>query len=251
MSGHSKWATIKRAKAAQDAKKGKIFTKVVKELTTAARIGGGDPAGNPRLRLAIDAAKAVSMPNDNITRAIKRGTGEIEGPPVEEAWYEGYAAGGVAVYVETQTDNKNRTSAEVRTVFNKNEGNLGAAGSVAWMFTKKAQFTFDAGKYTEDELMEVALEAGADDVKTEGGAIVVLAPPTSYGELATHFEKRSMKPSSAGFVMIPGNTVKVAGPSAAACLRLIEALEEIDDVQNVFANFDIDDSELERIAGAS
>lgn len=250
MSGHSKWSTIKRKKGAADAKKGKIFTKLVRELTTAARMGGGDPNGNPRLRAAVAAARLERMPSDNIERAIKRGTGELEGPPVEETSYEGYAPGGVAVFVEAQTDNKNRTSSEVRTVFNKSNGSLGAAGSVAWMFHKRGQFVFDAKKYTEDELMEAALEAGADDVRREGDNWVVYSDPKAFAQVLEQLEKRELQYESAELTMIPENTVKVSGDAAEQVLKLVERLEELDDVAKVYANFDIDDAELERIAAA-
>lgn len=250
MSGHSKWSTIKRKKGAIDAVKGRIFTKLVRELTTAARMGGGDPNGNPRLRAAITAAKAESMPNDNINRAIKRGTGEIEGPPVEEQTYEGYGPGGVAFLVETQTDNKNRTVSEVRATFTKNQGNMGASGSVAYMFNKRGMFVFDGKKFSEDQLTEAALEAGAEDVKLEGDSIVIYCDPKDFATVMGGLEKQKLEFSEATLTMIPGNTVKVEGDAAAACMKLIERLEEIDDVAKVYANFDIDDAELERIAAA-
>ncbi|MEE8409414.1 MAG: YebC/PmpR family DNA-binding transcriptional regulator, partial [Myxococcota bacterium] len=189
MSGHSKWSTIKRKKGAIDAKKAKIFTKLVRELTTAARIGGGEPDGNPRLRAAITIARAARMPTDNIDRAIKKGTGELEGATIEEFSYEGYGPGGVAFFVEVQTDNKNRTASEVRNVFTKANGNLGQSGSVAWMFHKQGRFVFDGAKYTEDELMEAALEAGAQDVVTEGGHIIVICDPKDFGAVVDHLDK--------------------------------------------------------------
>jgi len=250
MSGHSKWATIKRKKGEIDAKKGKVFTKLVREITTAARIGGGDIGGNPRLRAAVAAAKASSMPADNITRAIKKGTGALEGPPVEETSYEGYGPGGVAVYVEAQTDNRNRTTSEVRASFTKLGGNMGAAGSVAWMFKNRAQFVFSAKQYSEDQIMEVALEAGAEDVRVEGEAIVVEAERNSFAQLLDQFDSKEFKYDSAELTMVPDNTVKVSGSDAEKCLRLVERLEDLDDVQKVYANFDIDEAELERIAGA-
>lgn len=250
MSGHSKWSTIKRKKGAIDAVKGRIFTKLVRELTTAARMGGGDPNGNPRLRAAVTAAKAESMPNDNITRAIKRGTGEIEGPPVEEQSYEGYGAGGVAFFVEAQTDNKNRTVSEVRAAFTKNQGNMGAAGSVAWKFTKRGAFVFSAKKYNEDQLTEAALEAGAEDVQPEGDSIVIYCDPKDFATVMSGLEKQSLEFTEASLIMVPGDTVKVSGEAAEACLKLMEKLEELDDVMKVYANFDIDDVELERIAAA-
>ena len=249
MSGHSRWATIKRKKGAADAKKGQIFTKLVREITTAARTGGGDPNGNPRLRAAITAAKAQRMPSDNIDRAIKKGTGAIEGPPVEETCYEGYGPGGVAVFVEAQTDNRNRTTAEVRAAFTKLGGNLGAAGSVGWMFNKRGQFVFDAGRFSEDQIMEVALDAGADDVASDGAGITVLSDLRAFNAVMDAFEKKGLACESAELTMIPENFVKVGGEDAERVLRLVERLEELDDVQKVYANFDIDEVELERLAG--
>lgn len=250
MSGHSKWATIKRKKGAIDAARGKIFTKVAREITTAARLGGGDPGGNPRLRAAIAAAKAERMPNDNITRAIKKGTGDTDGAAVEELSYEGYGPGGVAFFIETQTDNRNRTSSEVRAVFSKNSGNLGTSGSVAFMFAKRGRFAFDAKRYTEEELTDAALEAGAEDVKVEGEHIVITCEVKEFTIVMDALEKRSLEYASAELTMIPDNFIKVDGEAAEGCVRLMERLEELDDVQKVYANFDIDDSELERIAAA-
>jgi YebC/PmpR family DNA-binding regulatory protein len=251
MSGHSKWATIKRKKGAIDAARGKVFTKLAREITTAARIGGGDPGGNPRLRAGIAAAKAERMPNDNIQRAIKKGTGETDGAAVEELSYEGYGPGGVAFFVETQTDNKNRTGSEVRATFVKNGGNLGATGSVAFMFARRGRFAFDAKRYTEDELTEAALDAGAEDVKLEGDHIVITCEVKEFATVMESLEKRSLEYATAELTMIPGNFVKVSGEAAETCLRIAERLEDLDDVQKVYANFDIDDSELERIAAAS
>ncbi len=251
MSGHSKWATIKRKKAAVDAARGKVFTKLVREITTAARMGGGDPNGNPRLRAAIAAAKSEGMPQDNIQRAIKKGTGELEGAAIEETNYEGYAPGGVAILVEAQTDNKNRTSSEVRAAFNKLGGNLGAAGSVAWMFQKKGVFTFDAGTYSEDQVTEAALEAGAEDVKADGDSLVVYSDPKAFSDVLESFEKQGLALLGAELTMLPDSTVKVAGVEAERVLRLVERLEDLDDVQKVYTNFDIDEAELERIAAAS
>lgn len=248
MSGHSKWATIKRKKGELDAKRGKLFTKAVREITTAARLGGGDPGGNPRLRAAITAAKAVSMPGDTITRAIKKGTGELEGVTVEEITYEGYGPGGVAFLVDVQTDNKNRTISEVRTTFGKHGGNMGAAGSVGWMFHKKGQFVFDAGKYGEDELMQAALEAGADDVTRQGENFLMLSDPKAFAQVIDYLDKQHLVYSSAELTMIPESTVKVSGEPAQACLKLVELLEDLDDVQKVYANFEIDDAELEKLA---
>ncbi len=250
MSGHSKWATIKRKKGAIDAQRGKVFTKLVREITTAARIGGGDPGGNPRLRAAIAAAKAQRMPADNITRAIKKGTGELEGQAIEEVSYEGYAPGGVAVFVEAQTDNRNRTSSDVRMVFSKYGGNMGAAGSVGWMFKKRGMFVFDGDKYSEEELMEAALEAGAEDVAADGSSVVVYSDPKAFADVLEQLDKQGLKYTSAELTMVPDNHVKVAGEDAKKVLKLVEGLEELDDVQKVYANFDIDESELERIAAA-
>jgi YebC/PmpR family DNA-binding regulatory protein len=251
MSGHSKWATIKRKKGAIDAQRGKVFTKLVREITTAAGIGGGDPSGNPRLRTAIVAAKAQSMPADKIERAIKKGTGELEGEKIEEVTYEGYGPSGVAIYIEAQTDNRNRTTGELRMVLSKNNGNLGATNSVAYMFHKRGVISFDAAKYGEDAVMEIALEAGAEDVRQDGDSVVVTADPKSYAEVLDLFEKKGMKYANAEMSMIPENTVKVTGDSAVRVVRLIERLEELDDVQKVHSNFDIDDAELERIAALS
>jgi YebC/PmpR family DNA-binding regulatory protein len=250
MSGHSKWATIKRKKGAIDAARGKVFTKLVREVTTAARIGGGDINGNPRLRAAVAAAKAARMPADNIDRAIKKGTGALEGPPVEETFYEGYASGGVALYVEAQTDNRNRTTAEVRAAFAKLGGNLGAAGSVGWMFKSRGQFVFDAEKHGEDDVMEAALEAGAEDVRSEGSSVVVECEFKAFAQVMDHFDAKGLKYESAELTMVPDSTVKVTGPDAEKVLRLVERLEDLDDVQKVYGNFDIDESELERIAAA-
>ena len=249
MSGHSKWSTIKRKKGEIDAKRGKIFTKLVREVTTAARLGGGDPSANPRLRAAIASAKAERMPTDNIERAIKKGTGDLAGVSIEEHTYEGYAAGGVALFIEVQTDNKNRTTAEVRSTITKANGNLGTNGSVAWMFHKQGRFVFDAGKYTEDEVMEAALEAGAEDVVGEGQSLVVVCAPKAFSAVADHFDKLDFKYDEGELTMVPESSVKVAGEEAEKILKLVERLEDIDDVQKVYANFDIDDAELERIAG--
>lgn len=250
MSGHSKWSTIKRKKGAIDAKKGKIFTKLVRELTTAARLGGGDPGGNPRLRAAITTAKAGRMPTDNIERAIKKGTGELEGAAIEEFSYEGYGPGGVAFFVEVQTDNKNRTASEVRHVFTKANGNLGQSGSVAWMFQKQGRFVFDGAKYTEEELMEAALEAGAQDVVTEGDQVIVICDPADFGAVVDHLDKLDLKYDEGELTMVAENTVPLAGEAAEKVMRLMEKLEDLDDVHKVYANFDIEDAELERIAEA-
>ncbi len=251
MSGHSKWATIKRKKGAVDAKKGQVFTKLVREITTSARMGGGDPNGNPRLRAAIAEAKANRMPADNIDRAIKKGTGDLDGPPVEEISYEGYAPGGVAVFIEVQTDNRNRSISEVRSTFTKGGGTLGAAGSGAWMCHKKGHITFYAKRYTEEQLMDVALDAGAEDVTRDGDTFIVVTDLKSFGAVLDQLDKKAMTYESAALTMVPETYVKVSGESAEKMMRFLERLEELDDVQKAYANFDIDDSELERIASAS
>ena len=247
MAGHSKWSNIKRRKGAVDAKRGKLFTKLSKEITTAARLGGGDASANPRLRAGITAAKKLSMPADNIERAIKKGTGELEGPPVEEIQYEGYGAGGVAFFVEAQTDNRNRTTAEVRSAFTKNAGNLGASGSVGWMFKKRGQFIFDAAGLSEEVVMEAALEAGAEDVSLEDDAWVVLSDPADFASVLDHFEGSELSYQEAEFTMLPDNTIKVTGKEAEQVVRLMEKLEDLDDVMKVYANFEISDDEMERI----
>ena len=248
MAGHSKWSNIKRRKGAVDAKRGKIFTKLVREITTAARLGGGDPAGNPRLRAAIAAAKAQAMPADNITRAIKKGTGEHDGPPVEECNYEGYGPGGIALYIEAQTDNRNRTSAEIRAAFNKYNGNLGAPGSVAWMFNKCGLFTFDSDKYAEEEIMDAALDAGAEDVVTEDDAITVTCNSKDFADVLEHFESLHLKYDLAELTMVADNNTTVKGKDAETLLKLLDRLEDLDDVQKVHANFDLDTDELDRLA---
>lgn len=245
MSGHSKWATIKHKKAALDAKRGKVFTRLIKEITIAAR-SGGDPDGNPRLRSAIAAAKAGSMPAENIKRAIQRGTGEIEGGQIDELTYEGYGPGGAAVMVDVATDNKNRTVSEIRHLFSKNGGNLGESGSVAWMFDRKSQIVIEDDKTTEDQLMEIALEAGAEDIRNEG-QWEILAPPEAHEAVVVALEKAGIPTISAEIAMVPQNLVKLEGSQAKGMLRLSEALEEHDDVQNVYSNFDIDESEMEAL----
>ena len=252
MAGHSKWANIKRKKGAADAARGKVFTKLVREVTTAARLGGGDPDGNPRLRAAIAAAKAQSMPASNIDRAIKKGTGDLKGQAaIEEVSYEGYGPGGVAVFVEAQTDNRNRTSAEVKAAFTKCNGNLGSSGNVSWLFHKKGQFVFDGAVYTEDQIMEAALEAGAEDVSSENDQVLVVTDWKMFSDVLDHFDKAELKYEAAEITMIPENSVKVSGGDAEQVLKLVERLEDLDDVQKVHANFDIDDEELARIAESS
>lgn len=246
MSGHSKWATIKRAKGAKDAARGKLFSRLIKEITIAARAGGGDPDGNPRLRLAIDKAKGSNMPADNIKRAIQRGTGEIEGMAYEELMYEGYGPGGIAVLLEAITDNKNRTVAEIRHIFSKNNGNLAENGSVSWKFSRKGVITVPKN-YSEDDLMMIALEAGAEDMTTEEDAFEIT---TAIGDLETvraALIEKNIEISDSGPQMVPQNTMKVEGKDAENVLKLIEALEEHDDVQNVYADFDIDESVMQSI----
>ncbi len=249
MAGHSKWANIRHKKAAQDAKRGKIFTKLIREIMVAARMGGGNPENNPRLRAAIAAAKAENMPKENIERAIKKGTGELEGTAYEEITCEGYAPGGVAVLVEAMTDNRNRTISEIRHIFSKNGGSLGEAGCVAWMFSKKGLIVFPKGSYSEDELMEVALEAGAEDVKDQGDQFEVITDPADFLQVKQSFDDRGMKYELAEITMIPQSTVKVEDPKQAQqVIRLMELLEEHDDVQHAYANFDIPDELLKSIA---
>jgi YebC/PmpR family DNA-binding regulatory protein len=244
MSGHSKWHTIKHKKGALDAKRGRIFTRIIKEITIAAR-SGGDPDGNPRLRTAITAAKAVSMPADNIKRAIQRGTGEIEGLTIEEYTYEGYGPGGAAVIVNVATDNKNRTVAEIRHIFGKWGGNLGEPGSVGWMFEKKSNIIIEAEKADEDKLMNLALEAGADDVQRHGEVWQVLSDPSAHEGVVEALAAAKIETMSAEVGMVPKNTIKLEDAAAKGMIRLYDALEDHDDVQNVYANYEIDEAELE------
>ena len=245
MSGHSKWSTIKRKKGATDAKRGKIFTKLIKEITVAARFGGGDVDANPRLRTAIANAKAENMPKDNIERAIKKGTGELEGFTYEEVIYEGYGPGGAAVLVESVTDNKNRTVADVRHIFSKCGGNLGEAGCVGWMFEKKGYLVFEKDDVDEETLMEIALEAGADDVRDEETTFEVITAPRDFDGVQKAFDEKSLKYVVAEITMVPQSTVKLEGKEAEQMMRLMEGLEDSDDVQKVYSNFDISDTTLE------
>ncbi len=244
MSGHSKWATTKRKKAAIDSKRGKAFTKIIKEITIAAREGGGDPNGNPRLRLAIDNAKAVNMPADNIDRAIKKATGELEGATYVELTYEGYGPAGVAVIVEVATDNKNRTVAEVRHIFSKNGGSMGEGGSVAWMFEKKGVITIPKQGKTEDELMEIVLDAGADDLQTEEDFFIIQTTIESFEKVRKAIADQKLTVENASLQWIAKNLINVAGENAEKVIKLIESMEDCDDVQNVFTNADIDDSAI-------
>jgi YebC/PmpR family DNA-binding regulatory protein len=246
MSGHSKWATIKHKKAATDAKRGAAFTKIIKEMTVAARIGGGDPNMNPRLRTVLEKAKAVNMPADNIKRAIQKGTGELPGQVIEEVSFEGYGPGGVAVMVETATDNRNRTVGDVRHLFDKYGGNLGQNGCVAWMFDKKGVIEVDADKASEDALMELVLEAGADDMKLSEGTFEITTPPTALYAVKQALDDKGIPVSLAEITMLPQTTVKLEGKQATQMLKLMDALEEHDDVQKVSANFDIDASVMEQ-----
>jgi len=249
MSGHSKWSTIKRKKGAIDAKRGKIFTRLIKEITVAARSGGGDPEGNPRLRSAITTAKAENMPKDNIARAIKKGTGEIAGEVYDEIMYEGYGPGGVAILVECLTDNRNRTVADVRHYFAKNNGNLGESGCVAYMFDKKGLILVDKANIEEEVLMDAALEAGAEDVVEEETEFQILTAPEDFDEVRDALEKAEVSFLDASVSMIPQNTVEVVDEKIArALMRLMESLEDHDDVQNVYANFDIDDDLMEQLS---
>ncbi len=246
MSGHSKWHTIKHKKGALDAKRGKVFTKLIKEITVAARTGGsGDVDANARLRKAVTDAKAQNMPNDTIDRAIKRGTGELEGVNYDEITYEGYGIGGVAVLVETMTDNRNRTVAEIRHLFSKNGGNLGEAGSVAWMFDKKGYIVVDKAAKSEDELFEIVTEAGADDMQDEGDVFEIYTSPENYEAVDEAIKKAGIEPQASEISMIPQNYIKLEGDDAKKMLKLYEAIDDNDDVQKVYANFDIDESEFE------
>lgn len=244
MSGHSKWATIKRKKAVTDAKRGKAFTQIIKEITIAARMGGGDPKANPRLRLAIDKAKAANMPADNIKRAIQKGTGELPGVAYEDVTYEGYGPGGVALIIESVTDNKNRTVSEIRHLLERHNGKLGASNSVAWMFHRKGVLRIAKPNYNEDELMNLAIEAGADDMKTEDDMYEIYSIPSSFETVKQALESKNIKLEEAEIQMIPENTTKLEGKDAEQILKLMEVLEEHEDVQHVYANFDIDEKVL-------
>lgn len=247
MSGHSKWATIKHKKAALDAKRGKMFTRIIKEITIAAR-NGGDPDSNPRLRTAILAAKGVSMPADNITRAIKRGTGELEGGQIEEIMFEGYGPGGVAIMVQVATDNRNRTVSEIRHIFTKYNGKLGEQNSVARLFERKSQILIANENATEEQLMNVVLDAGAEDIRNDGANWEVVSPPDAHAAVLEAIHKGKIETVSANVAMIPHMLVKVEGKDAQSLLKLAEMLEEHEDVQNVYANFDIDEKVMEALA---
>lgn len=244
MAGHSKWKQIKHKKAATDAKRAQSWTKVIREITVAAKAGGGDPDGNPRLRTAIDAAKAVNMPNDNIDRAVKKGTGELEGASYEEVTYEGYGPGGTAIYIEASTDNANRTVAEVRHALSRNGGNLGASGSVAWMFDRLGQLFLEAARHDEDTVMEAALEAGAQDFAQDGEEYVVSTAPNDIHAVKDALTAKGFTIASSEIAMVPKNTVKLEGADAQKLFKLIDTLEELDDVSKVFTNLDIDSVDL-------
>ena len=244
MSGHSKWATIKHKKGALDAKRGKIFTRLIKEIMVAAKAGGGDPDGNPRLRGAITAAKAENMPNDNIARAVKRGTGEIEGAQYEEIVYEGYGPGGVAVIIDVLTDNRNRAVSEIRHAFSKNGGNLGESGSVSFMFAKKGVILVAKDAASEDKLTEVVLDAGAEDLSDEGEYWEITTAPGDFNAVKDAVVKAGIKPENAEVTMVPSTYTKLEGSQAAAMMRLLETIEDLDDAQNVYSNFDMDEEHV-------
>jgi YebC/PmpR family DNA-binding regulatory protein len=250
MSGHSKWATIKHKKGVADARRGKVFTRLIKEITVAARIGGGDPDGNPRLRAAVNAAKAENMPADNIKRAIQKGTGELPGATYEEAVYEGYGPSGVAMMLEVATDNKNRTISEIRHIFSKHGGNLGENGCVSWMFNKKGYVVVEKEKADEEKLLNIVMDAGADDLSEDGSNWEIFTSPGSFQEVVDRLKGENVTPALAEVSMVPQSYVKLSGKSAQQMLRLSEELEDHEDVQHVYANFDIEESELHALAEA-
>jgi len=245
MSGHSKWHSIKHKKAAADSKRGRIFTRLIKEMTAAARMGGGDPDANPRLRLAIATAKAANMPAENIKRAVMRGTGELPGVSYEDVNYEGYGPGGVAIYIHVLTDNRNRSVAELRHILSKNGGNLGESGCVSWMFDRRGYFVVEKSSVDEDKLLEIALGSGADDMRDDGSNFEILTAPESFDAVRSALESENVPTEAAEISMMPQNYVKLEGKHAQTMIKLMEALEEHEDVQNVWANFDIDDAEFE------
>ncbi len=248
MSGHSKWSTIKHKKGKEDAKRGKLFTKAIREITMAAKEGGGDIDGNPRLRHAIDAAKAVNMPADNIDRAIKKGTGELEGVTYEEIKYEGYGPGGAAVLVETATDNKNRTTSEIRHIFSKYSGNLGAVGSVSWIFERKGIITIDKNKFDFDTVMDIAIDSGAEDVALENEHIIITSNSNDIIKIKNAFEEKNIEMIESLVTKIPKSVVKMDESKASTLFKLLEKLEENDDVQEVYSNFEIPDDIMEKLA---
>jgi len=248
MSGHSKWASIKHKKAALDDKRGKVFTKIIRELSIAARMDGGDPDTNPRLRKAVADAKAVNMPADNIKRAIMKGTGQLEGTTYEEIHYEGYGPGGVAIYIEVLTDNKNRTVSEIRHIFSRNNGNMGESGCVGWMFSRKGYIVVEKSKSSEDELLDVILDAGAEDLREDGSNYEIFTAPENYEAVINALEESKIETAASNLGYIPNNYIKVEGKQAQQLLRLMEELEDHDDVQNVWANFDIDEEEIAKFS---
>ncbi len=248
MSGHSRWAKIKHTKGAADAKRGKIFTKLIREITTSARIGGGDMNGNSRLRKAVEVAKAANMPGDTIDRALKKGTGELEGAQIEEIGYEGYGPGGVAILIQVMTDNKNRTVAEIRHMLAKYNGNMASAGAVAWVFEDKGVLYVPKGAASEDKLMELTLDAGAQEISDAGDEWEIQTDPGAYDAVKAALDGANVSVARGEVTKLPKNSVKVSGPEAATTLRLIEALEDHDDVQHVFANFDIAEEEMARLS---
>ncbi|MCP4372665.1 MAG: YebC/PmpR family DNA-binding transcriptional regulator [Deltaproteobacteria bacterium] len=247
MSGHSKWSSIKHKKGATDAKRGKIFTKLIKEITVAARMGGGDPDANPRLRTAIVSAKSENMPKDNIERAIKKGTGELEGVNYEESTYEGYGPGGAAVFIESVTDNKNRAVADIRHIFSKNGGNLGENGCVAWMFDKKGYLAIEKKSVDEDSLMETAIEAGAEDVREDNGSFEIITEPDDFESVKTAVDNAAISYIDAEVTMLPQSTTNLEGKQALQMVKLMEALEDCEDVQKVYTNADIPDEIVNNI----
>ncbi|MBC8357957.1 MAG: YebC/PmpR family DNA-binding transcriptional regulator [Candidatus Aminicenantes bacterium] len=249
MSGHSKWHSIKYKKAAQDTKRGKLFTKIIRELSVAARIGGGEPDTNPRLRKSIADAKTVNMPADNIKRAIMKGTGQLEGVSYEETAYEGYGAGGVAIYVEVLSDNKNRTISELRHVFSKNNGRIGESGCVAWMFKRKGYIVIEKEKASEDDILNVILDSGAEDLMEDGSNYEVFTPPENYETVVNALKEHNIELAASNLGYIPQNYVKLEGKQAQQLLKLMEELEDHDDVQHVWANFDIDEEEIAKFSG--
>jgi YebC/PmpR family DNA-binding regulatory protein len=251
MSGHSKWATIKHKKAATDARRGKVFTKLIREISIAARVGGGDPESNPRLRTAIVAAKAENMPNENITRAVQRGTGQLEGEQYEEVFFEGYGPGGVGMLVQAVTSNRNRAVSEIRHLMSRHGGNLAEAGSVGWMFHRKGEIVVPKEQASEDQMLNIVLDVGAEDLRDDGSAWEVITPPEAFEKVRDALAAAGIHPASAQIAMVPQNYVKLTGAPAQQMLKLVEALEEHDDVQHVFANFDIDEKEIQAAVAAS
>jgi YebC/PmpR family DNA-binding regulatory protein len=249
MSGHNRWSKIKHKKEASDSKKSKVWTKVIKEITVSARLGGGDPDGNPRLRTAIDKARIQNMPNDTIDRAIKKGTGDLDGVTYEEFTYEVFAPHGVAILVDVMTDNRNRTAGEIRNLLTKNNGNLSGLGSVGWMFKKQGVIVFEKGSIDENRVTDAAIELGAEDVRVEGDSIVVVTEPKEFERIRDGLAKAGLPaPGSAEVTMVPQNTVHLTGKEAASAIKLLGLLEDHDDIQNVYSNLDVDEHTLESVA---